>query len=108
MFIHALLKRKAPARCPALAGQTFEVLDGVMDTSLSGTVTINNDLTYTVTVGGQTQSGQLTPVTEGKEYTYHEDGPPVVDGVLKCVAGKWHFQDNAPGTAIGWLREPLQ
>lgn len=110
MIVHATMKRKKEAaRCPALAGQTFEVFDGLSEPVRSGTVKIENDLSYTADIGGVEQSGQLTEVTPRREYKYHENGPPVVDGTLTCVGGRWFFQDSSPGAdASGSIALPAQ
>ncbi len=103
MLKHATMaaQRKA-AGCPRLEGQSFKIYDGYLTNgSPSGTVTIQDDGSYVVNIPGEPpQSGQLTRVN-AKSYTYHEDGPPTVDGTLKCAAGIWVWSDEGgPGGLI--------
>ncbi|MEM8652865.1 MAG: hypothetical protein AAGF54_20240 [Pseudomonadota bacterium] len=89
------------AACPPLAGKTFKIFDGLQNPVQVGTVTIAADLSYTVTIAGQpNQTGQLTLDPASGNYRYKETNP-AVSGGLFCVAGRWYFLDDKPGTGAG-------
>jgi hypothetical protein len=89
---------KAPNSCDPLKGNTFKInlSDNVQGID-GATVTIADDLSYTIrTPGHPDQNGQLTPDGPNR-YRYSEPGPPPITGRLNCIMGVWYFNDKTTG-----------
>lgn len=104
-----LVACKAPNNCTALKGNTFNITlsEGIQGIA-GATVTIKDDLSYTIkTPGRPDQTGQLTE-TGPNRYKYNEAGPPPVTGRLNCIAGTWYFGDQIQGGGESGVLELAQ